>query len=615
MSQSLERYCRTEVIRFPVGEEQQLTYSKLHGSARLLTSHLTSLLDHCRSFRTLDQHAREWLRLYAPDFDAQDQGLIASVCGQLAQLVEAGLLVSEHELREQVTQVVGNANPAAKTIACLGIVTRNRPASWRRCLHSFIDNGKRHNRSTAFVVVDDSDDALGRDEARLRLRAISAAEKVEIAYAGPEEKQAFADKMVAAGELPSDVVNFALFDTEGCGCSIGANRNALLLHTAGDVAFSADDDVVCQVAAAPESDVALGFDSNWELMRFWFFPDRARALGSASFEERDVLAIHEQLLGKSLRECVATSLAARAGLSFEQLNARPLRDLQQNSGRVLATFTGVVGDAGMDTPLAYLVLGSDSHESLVCSEAEYRSAFASREVLRGVKRPLVGGNTWCVTTAWGYDNRGLLPPFMPVGRGEDDVWGFTAQACHSDGYFGYLPWVVLHAPPEERRYPLAWITEAAGRLRIFHIMLACLSSFQMWPGLMNETERMETLGRHFSALGRMPQADFEEYVHLYVWRMQSEYIAFLEHRLQSYGGLPDYWATDVKGYISALRQHLARKDYLIAQDLLAGRSPEEARRTAQRLVGKFGELLYWWPLIVQTAKTLRAQGHRLATTP
>lgn len=609
-----ERYCRTETLKFPVGDQWQLIYSKLHGTSHLLGSHHILLLDHCRSFQTLDQHAHEWLRVYAPDANTQDSSLVGSIYEQLSQLVKAGLLVSEHDLLAQVTQG-GDNSAAANVIACLGIVTRNRPDSWQRCLRSFIDNSKRHDRSNAFVVVDDSDNALDREEARQLLRSFSASDKVRVAYAGREEKQAFADRLVASGDLPIDIVNFALFDTEGCGCSIGANRNALLLHTIGDTVLSADDDMVCQVAAAPKSETSLSFDSNWELMRFWFFSDREHALQSTSFENCDVLAIHEQLLGKSLRECVATFTDAAIGLNFERINAGPLRDLRENRGRVLATFTGVVGDSGMDTPLTYLVLGRDSHERLVRFEAEYQSAFASREVLRAVKRPLVSGHAWCAAAAWGYDNRALLPPFMPVGRGEDDVWGFTAQACCRDGYFGYLPWAVVHAPPEKRRYPPAWITEAAARLCVFHIMLACLSGFQTCPGVMNEAERMQTLGRHLVAVGSMQLPDFEEYVRLYVWRMQGEYIAFLENRLQSYEGSPHYWATDVKAYIAALRHNLARKDYLIAQDLLSGRSPEEARRTQQRLVRNFGELLYWWPQITTTAKSLRAHGHRLATIP
>ena len=80
----LQRYCRIEAIKFPVGEGQQLIYSKLQGSAHLLSPDLILLLDHCRTFQTLDQHAREWLRIHVPDSKAQDSSLIAPILEQLS---------------------------------------------------------------------------------------------------------------------------------------------------------------------------------------------------------------------------------------------------------------------------------------------------------------------------------------------------------------------------------------------------------------------------------------------------------------------------------------------------------------------------------------------------
>ncbi len=41
-------------------------------------------------------------------------------------------------------------------------------------------------------------------------------------------------------------------------------------------------------------------------------------------------------------------------------------------------------------------------------------------------------------------------------------------------------------------------------------------------------------------------------------------------------------------------------------------SPDEARILGKDLVFKFGQLLLWWPDIVQAAKQLRWQGKRLA---
>ncbi|MDQ3686867.1 MAG: glycosyltransferase family 2 protein [Acidobacteriota bacterium] len=608
-------YCRADTVRFPLGGSQ-LVYAKFSREALVLQSEIIVLLDECANFDTLEHHAQKCLRTLVPEHRKVCANLPALIRHELAQLIEAGLLVSAGDLMSRARQLSCSASSTPHPISTVGVVTHNRPASVERCLRSLVANVEEYARAPGFVVIDDSDDHQTRERVRQALCVLSERHRFAFAYGGLEQKRRFAERLASAGGVPRDVIEFALFDTENCGDAIGANRNALLLHTAGETVFGVDDDVVCRVSATGETDTALGFDDDWESMRFRFFSDRERASESVHGAGRDVLAVHEQLLGKDLRGCVATfsddaAAPAPPGLHFEGMPSRPLRDLQANRGRVLATFTGVVGDSGMDTPLTYLALGADSRRRLVNSETEYRAAMASREVLRVVSRPLVSANPWCVTTAWGFDNRVLLPPFVPVGRGEDDVWGFTVQACYGDAYFGFLPYALLHAPLESRAYSPAWIVESTAHVRVYQIILVCLMSFQTWPGAMNETERMRALGRHLVALGEMRQLDFEEYVRLHVWRMHSEFVTLLEHRLRSFDNSPEFWARDVREYIAALRQSLPREDYIVPGELLRGRSVDEARRLSQQLVRKYGQLLLWWPAIIETAKQLRAQGQPL----
>lgn len=106
----------------------------------------------------------------------------------------------------------------------------------------------------------------------------------------------------------------------------------------------------------------------------------------------------------------------------------------------------------MPTPVMFLLLESDSRRRLLESESTYRSAFASREVLRAVDCPCITDNPFFFAATFGYDNRTLLPPFMPVLRAEDDIFGFTVRACIEDGYFGHLPTAVFHSPVDTRAY-------------------------------------------------------------------------------------------------------------------------------------------------------------------
>jgi hypothetical protein len=105
---------------------------------------------------------------------------------------------------------------------------------------------------------------------------------------------------------------------------------------------------------------------------------------------------------------------------------------------------------------------------------------------------------------------------------------------------------------------------------------------------------------------------FEEFLRLQAWRTVSVFIDLMEGRLLTCGGSPEFWANDVRGYIKILRDSAARKDYCIPLDLMQQHNASEAQELSQHLVFRFGQLLYWWPNMVEVAKGLKADGQKLA---
>ena len=79
----------------------------------------------------------------------------------------------------------------------------------------------------------------------------------------------------------------------------------------------------------------------------------------------------------------------------------------------------------------------------------------------------------------------------------------------------------------------------------------------------------------------------------------------LEARLTGPERPPDYWAREARQFIARIRRAaLAPPDQWYAA---AG-----GREMLQQRLDQFGQLLIWWPAIVQTARELRAAGHELA---
>ena len=112
-------------------------------------------------------------------------------------------------------------------------------------------------------------------------------------------------------EFTADVIEFALFDPEGCGMTAGANRNALLLHSVGDMVLSVDDDTVCSVAESPRLRDGLALSSGANPTDFRFFPDREAAV--VVRPKRLVVHVDPRDPNERCWRCDAIALTRRAG--------------------------------------------------------------------------------------------------------------------------------------------------------------------------------------------------------------------------------------------------------------------------------------------------------------
>jgi hypothetical protein len=644
-SRPVKRYRCSDVISFPAGNGSAFVYCRANHAANLLPARDVDLLNHCDAFRTLDEHARNVSQAFELSLDRTSsllselstrilsarvakllkrfrdfsnryqsrvhQSGVESIKQELQKFVEAGFLISDTDLLAQYDRP-GPHHDVHDSITTVGVLSHNRLDGLRRCLISYIENCKKQGRKNEFIVVDDSKEQSAREDTKRMLRLLKVKYGPEICYAGLEEKRRYSEELIANGRLPPDVVNFALFDVESCGHTVGANRNALLLHTAGEMFFSADDDTVCSITSSPVAfDNSLAFCSGPDPTNFWFFPDRKTALDSVTVVEKDILGIHEQLLGKDLSTCIRMS-GESSDVSFDQASSQFLTELQTGCGRVLITITGLVGDSGMGCPIWQLILAGDSYERLTRTIQAYRSAFTSREVVRVVNRTTISSGDFCMAYALGFDNRALLPPFFPVCRNEDGLFASTLKLCFESGYLGYLPWTIMHLP-QPRRYLHSDLWESPASHRISDVVLACLRSFEFPFGIVDGEDKLRYLGKHLILLGSASLTAFDEFVQISLSQMKSMSIALLEERLLNCKAAPDFWSDDVVKLIDVLRRSLLHRLSEPPRDLLGGRSVDEARHLTKHLIFKFGQLLYWWPEIVASAKQLRAQGTRLGS--
>jgi hypothetical protein len=603
-----QRFRAFDVGRFSLGDNQELVYSPLTRAARNLPAFAVRLLQGCRSFATLDQHAERLCReLNLPVAQAP------ALCLQLGQLAEAGLLASADDLlRAATTQRPQEAEPPG--LATVAIPTRNRTPALERCLVSVIEASRRYGRTHDFLVVDDSDQPDARRANRDLLGALRGQYGVAITYAGPEEKLRFVDALCAHGGFPAEVVRFGLLNERQQSVATGANRNAVLLHTVGDLVLQMDDDTVCTVGPVPGIQAGLRLSSQADPTDFWFFAAGEPATPPDGFQDEDPFGLHERLLGKSLGHCLALADSTN-GVDLDAAETGLIKKLQSGTGHVRITTTGVVGHSGMGSVVYLLLLESEARARLLRSEHDYRNTLANQQLLRGVSQTTICDGAFCMALNLGLDNRELLPPFLPVYRNQDGVFAAILRVCFPGAYQGCLPWVVLHQPPMPRPLWALDPTTSVSRVQTGHLMQMLVGSFLPGPGCRTAHQALPALGRTLVELASVPREDFAEVVRLQLWNQAQRLATRLQTVLGKYRGEPGFWAADVQRTLASLRAAVPSLQYALPVDLGADAREGEGVEALQTLVRRFGELISVWPDLVHAAGQLRARGVRAGKTP
>ncbi len=594
---------------YPLGEETQAVLAR-HRAPSVLPAFAVEFAQECRQFQPLIRHVAEYAEKHG--WDALQ---VEALWREMPALAEAGLLISTTELEQRCTAAFLNAEPPPPLIRALGFPTGgDRTALLERGIRSFAENLRTHGRQADLLVSDNSPRAEQRDRCREMLGAIGREFGLPAFFAGEEEKRRFAGALARTGACAPAVAEFALLDPLGIGFACGANRNALLLHEAGGLFCSTDDDAICRLAAPPVASAApLACFSDTDPLSRWLFADRESALASARWIERDYLALHETMLGRGLGT-IASDAGVRGGIDFSEARDEFLARLEAGQARVRATFTGQIGDPGIPSSVYYLFYHGENRRRLTESEAHYRSVFPSRSVLSMIPQNAVGDASVSPGIAMAMDGREELPPFFPVLHAEDFTWGAALWQCCPEALLGHVPAAVLHAAPPGKSIllpgapgsaPRAVVSEFAHLLR--RLLLDCESPISADAGT-----RMRLLGRTLGDHATLPSRDWEDFLRQHTLTSASEQTEYLSRQLEeAEEDAPDFWRRDVAVLIAQMREALASADFDVPQDLRETRPAAETRALMQRLIREYAALLQAWPDIWQAARELRERGQGL----
>lgn len=229
---------------------------------------------------------------------------------------------------------------------------------------------------------------------------------------------------------------YAFVPRPGASVTTGASRNLALAVTKGKIAVFVDDDVnITSVYQRP------GTTFSTLLTSVARRPELVRVADSADIRN-GLVRYHGDVikeLTKGVSKSINSVLHDYDRVECDQLDPPTISALEQGtSGRVIACMSGYYGHPGFSdmTPLGLLSPAQPPDFSMDAgSQVQLQLAATS---------PLLTKDEFLMTLAAALDNVNYLPPFLPVGRGQDQLFMRVCRRLISGSMTMHLPFMVDH---------------------------------------------------------------------------------------------------------------------------------------------------------------------------
>jgi hypothetical protein len=360
-----------------------------------------------------------------------------------------------------------------------------------------------------------------------------------------------------------------------------------------------DDDSVCDVynPGQPKPDISFSDDAR----EAEFF---ANEQGWASRHQElnpDPVNRHMQCLGLSFSE--ALDVLGQNHLKPASLtNATALQTSELHpDSPILMTECGSLGCPGTDRNTWLPDMAPDSLKRMLKSEQKTNNALNSRLVWSGRNHPHFAPRP-NMSQITGFDNRQMLPPYLPIERGEDRLFGNMLDFIFPSAITLDYPWAIPHLPIPQRQWrPEDRDFTKGGSFPMFFMRAVLAQKSACLAGL--PTERLKALSAWFDDLAAAPADSLAAMYRDTRLQNTSELLKHLNGLLADSDSTPAEWQDYLKTGIKQLNvdMDLASREDFPVKGLPASMEGAELIAFWQETWAGFATALNAWPKIRKAA--------------
>lgn len=430
---------------YPVSGGNLLIHNTRNGKRAMVTPEVYATLVRCNRFKTLEDHTADIIKN-----NPAMQGQQADIRKVLQTMLNNGILLSAKSACEKLKQKTENKTGEQEhTAPVVAILTWERPEALERLLESIASNCNTENFHRLYII-DDSRKEENISQNQALISRFDSKISAPFQYFGRSEQLSLINELVKQLPEHESSIHFLTDHSRWSDqWTAGLGRNLALLLSCGRRLVMMDDDAVCDVYDPPTPRHNVTFSDN---------PREADFFGSeqewAHLKQPinpDPINRHMRCLGLTFSE--ALTVLGQEHLKpagFANATALQLSELQADSA-VMITECGSLGCPGTSNNTWLPTMAPGSLKRMLASGNKTTQALGSRKVWSGRNQPHFAPRS-NMSQITGFDNRQMLPPYLPIMRGQDRLFGIMLDFIFPESVVLDYPWAIPHLPLPERRW-------------------------------------------------------------------------------------------------------------------------------------------------------------------
>jgi hypothetical protein len=376
------------------------------------------------------------------------EGQQDDICNVLKSMLDSGIMLSAKSECERLNVKTDNKKEQnADSAPVVAIITWERPQALERLLESIAtncDTTKLHR----LYVIDDSRKAENIKQNQTVVESFVTKINTTLQYFGQDEQQSLINGLVQKLPEHKSAIHFLSDQSRWKDhWTSGMTRNLALLLSCGRRLVMLDDDAICDLYNPPQQSPDITFSDKPREAEFFASEQEWEYLKQPL--NPDPINRHMQCLGLSFSE--ALNVLGQNHLKpagFAGATALQLSQLQPDY-TVLITECGSLGCPGTDNNTWLPDMAPASLKRMLGSLEKTSHALSTRKVWSGRNQPHFSPHA-NMSQITGFDNRQMLPPYLPILRGEDQLFGIMLNFIFPGSVVLDYPWAAPHLPVPDR---------------------------------------------------------------------------------------------------------------------------------------------------------------------